>query len=175
MGTPPPEPPAPKSLEEANEELRKVREELRKANREAAERRKKLAAYEDDEKRRAEAALTEAQKQARLLEEYQTRAMKAEADLADLRLRFLVEREASKLHFHNPEDAYQLADLAGVEIGEDGKATGIDAALKALAKERPYLVKSVGPTGAGLGTPSRPGPQMGQQPAGVVPRPVQPL
>lgn len=38
------------------------------------------------------------------------------------------------------DDAYSLADLSAVTIGEDGKVVGMDEAIKALVDNKPYLV-----------------------------------
>lgn len=73
--------------------------------------------------------------------------------------------------FKNPKTAFRLLDLDDVEIDEDGDITGLDEAIKKLAKSDPYLLdtgkkdeddedddKSTGqPTGRkrGKGNPNR--------------------
>lgn len=42
--------------------------------------------------------------------------------------------------FKNPKTAFKLLDLSEVEIDEDGDITGLDDAIKALAKSDPYLL-----------------------------------
>lgn len=42
--------------------------------------------------------------------------------------------------FKNPKTAFRLLDLSEVEIDEDGDITGLDDAIKALAKSDPYLL-----------------------------------
>jgi hypothetical protein len=44
--------------------------------------------------------------------------------------------------WHNPESALKLVDMTQVEIGADGKVTGLKDALKALATTNGYLVKT---------------------------------
>lgn len=44
--------------------------------------------------------------------------------------------------WHNPTRALRLADLADVEIDQDGSVTGLKEALDALAKSDPYLLKT---------------------------------
>lgn len=44
-------------------------------------------------------------------------------------------------NWKDPEAALKLADLSDVEIGEDGKVTGLDAALKKLAADKKYLLE----------------------------------
>lgn len=54
---------------------------------------------------------------------------------------------ATRANFHDPEDAFRLADLEGVQIGEDGRVSGVEEALKALAKAKPHLVRQAAGTG----------------------------
>jgi len=105
------------------------------------------------------------------LQKAQQAASAAQARIADLersnlqvqteaqtaRVRSAVELAAARLGFHNPEDAYQLADVAGIEIGEDGKVNGAEEALKALIKARPYLVKSAAGGGGDINATRRNG------------------
>ena len=42
--------------------------------------------------------------------------------------------EASRLNVAHPEDAYALADRAGVQISDDGKVIGVNEAVKALVE-----------------------------------------
>lgn len=44
--------------------------------------------------------------------------------------------------WRNPATALKLADLSKVEVDDDGEVTGLKAALDALAKSDPYLLKS---------------------------------
>lgn len=48
---------------------------------------------------------------------------------------------SNKFQWRNPSTAIKLADLSEVTIGDDGKVTGLDKALEALAKSDPYLLK----------------------------------
>jgi len=109
-------------------QLREARAELKKAA--AAEEKRKRAEMDEVERLRTEAAEKDARLQA------------LEQEMETLILRGAVERTAAALGFHNPEDAYGLADLAEITI-EDGEVSGVEKALKALAKARPYLIKSV--------------------------------
>lgn len=143
----------PQSLETALAELARTRDALTAANHEAAERRKKLSAFEaaelkrqDDEKKRRDAELTETEKLKNQLAEAENKRKQIEADYALARLHQAIEREATALGFQNPEDAYLLADVTTIEIGEDGKVKGAKEAIEKLAKERAYLLKSEKPT-----------------------------
>ncbi len=130
--------------EEAQAELTRVRAALKKANAEAAERRKKLKAFEEAEQKRKDAELSDKERLERQLVAAQQAQEEAEAMVNDVLLRTAVDRAAAKAGFIDPEVAYQLADLSGVEIGEDGEVAGVEKALKGLAKDKPYLLKQEG-------------------------------
>jgi hypothetical protein len=101
----------------------------------------------------AEAAqLSEAEKSQKAFAEAQARIAELEAQHAQalaesktLRIRSAVEVAAAALKFHKPEDAYLLADVAAITIGDDGKVSGVEAVLKDLAKARPYLINGQEP------------------------------
>lgn len=161
-GTPPPagDPPADASQETFDAWLAKQPEEVREkfdahtkglksaldSEREKAKsataQAKRLAELEEAEKKRKEAELSETDKvkaeKARLEDELK----KAGEALKSISLRHAVEIAAARANFQDPEDAYRLADLSEVEVSEDGKVTGVDKALEALAKKRPYLIKT---------------------------------
>lgn len=122
-------------------ELEQTRRALKRANAEAAERRKRLKELEEAERKRQEAELSEKERLERTLAELQAERDTLLAQMTELRLRSAVERVAVRLGFRDPEDVYHLADLSGVEVDDDGKVNGIEAALKALAKAKPYLLK----------------------------------
>ena len=112
-----------KDAEEAKSFLAKAKE-LETANLSELEKAKKAAAD----------ATAEAERQ-------RTAAEKAVADAQTIRIRAAVETLAAQMGFHKPEDAYQLANVAEIKIGDDGKVVGVSEALDALKKERPYLLK----------------------------------
>lgn len=87
--------------------------------------------------------LPEIDKLNRSLAETTERAEKAEAELGRLRVEteFL---KYSKTKWKNPATALKLLDLASIEVGEDGKVSGMEAAITALAKSDPYLVADAG-------------------------------
>lgn len=56
------------------------------------------------------------------------------------------------------DGALKLADRSAIEIGDDGTVSGVDKAIEALQKDKPYLFNtSTGGTPSGVGTPSNPG------------------
>lgn len=115
------------------QELERVKVALKKANAEAAERRKKLEKYEKEEKARQEAELSELQKVQKQLAEAQTQYEDLQLTLQTERIKSSILNEANKLSFDNPEDAYLILDLSDVQV-EDGKVTGFEKQLKALAE-----------------------------------------
>ncbi len=143
------------------EELDKVRDALKKANREAAENRKKLEAFEKAEEERKLASSTElekAQAAAKKAEDRATEAIKT-ANERLLKSAFIV--EASRHGAKTPADAYALAitDGAQVSVDDDGNAVGVAEAVKALvdAGRLPLTGKPGAPgTDAGAGGSSRP-------------------
>ena len=52
---------------------------------------------------------------------------------------------ASQLGFADTKDAYALIDKSKFQVSDDGEIEGIEAALKALAKAKPYMLKKSGP------------------------------
>ena len=95
----------------------------------------------------------------------------AQAALKGMHLRAAFQREAQaqKLTFVEGalDDAYALADLSSVELDDDGKASGMDKALKALAKSKPYLFRVPGAVeidgSAGTGSGMKPAPDKTQE------------
>lgn len=63
-----------------------------------------------------------------------------QTDLTGARLQIAFLQD-NTYEWHNPGRALKLADLSEVEIDDDGKVHGLKAALDALVKTDPYLVK----------------------------------
>lgn len=115
-------------------ELERTRAALKKANREAAENRKRLEAFEkaeDDRKLANASELEKAQIAAKQAAERADAAIKTANDRL-MRAAFIA--EAAKHGAKNPADAYALAlaDGADISIDEAGNVVGVDAAVKAL-------------------------------------------
>lgn len=129
-------------------ELERVKVALKAANSESATRRKRLEELEAAEADRAAAQLSEVEKAKKLAADAEAKAQAAEERLRTAMVRNAVVVAASKLNFYDPEDAFRLADLANVQVGEDGKVTGVEDVLKTLAKAKPHLVKAAGAQGS---------------------------
>jgi hypothetical protein len=128
--------------ERAMATIRKQRESEKALAQQLKETKATLAKLEAAEKKRQAAELSEVERLQAENQDLAGQLQALEAERETLILRSAVEREASRLGFHNPADAYGLADLSGVQV-DDGEVSGVDKALKALAKERPYLIKAV--------------------------------
>ena len=119
-------------LEALQAELEKTRKALKETNREAAERRKKLEAYEKAESERQQAEMTELDRMRAEKDAADKRAEAAEARATQTLIRSAFIAEAAKQGATHPADVYALADTSGVEVGEDGTVAGVTEAVKAL-------------------------------------------
>ena len=81
-------------------------------------------------------------------------------ELENTRVRHAIEIRAAKMGFVDPSDAYSLVELDTDESpikydAESGKTVGVEKALKALVKEKPYLVEESTDEKGPKGTPLR--------------------
>ena len=125
-------------------EMKRIRAALKKANAEAAKRRKELERFQAEEQRRKDAELSDVEKAQRQAAEWQGKFDEISAALDGMRMRqaFYDAAATAKVAFANGlarQDAFDLSDLSGVEIGDDGAVSGMDEVLKALQKDRPHL------------------------------------
>jgi hypothetical protein len=130
------------TAEQLATELASLRAALKAANAESMTRRKKLDELEAAEEERKAAQLSEVEKAKKAQADAEAKARATEERLRTSAIRSAVAMEAARLGFYDPEDAFRLADLAEVQVAEDGKVTGVEAALKALAKAKAHLVKT---------------------------------
>jgi hypothetical protein len=87
-------------------------------------------------------------------------ALKAQKDREKgLILRYEIASRAPKLGIIDPEIAVVLLERnPSITVDDAGSVSGLDEALKALIKDKPHLVRAVGPADAGAGTGgARPG------------------
>jgi len=130
---------------ELQAELERVRAALKSANSEAADRRKKLEAFEEAEEARKQAAMTELERVQAKLKEAQDRVEAVERDAQQARISSAVTLAATQANFHNPADAMAFLDPAKFTFDDKGKVEGVAEALAKLVKERPHLVKTPSP------------------------------
>ncbi len=140
-----PEPTAqPAEMVDYKAELEKARKALAETNRENAKRRKQLEAYEQAEAQRKQESMSELEKAQAALAELEKRAADAERGRKQALLEKAVIAKAGALRFNNAEDAIRSLDPEKLEIGDDGQVIGLEDALKAIAKDRPYLLQQPG-------------------------------
>lgn len=114
-----------------------VSEEKRKAaEKRAAELEERLDALEQRDKTDVERLTRELEKAQKRAAEHEARATELEQARARDSKSALVAHAAAKLKFHDPELAARIVDLEGIE-----DAHAAEAAVKLIAKERPYLVQ----------------------------------
>ena len=133
------------TLEQMQADLAAARAALKAANNESAERRKRLEKLEADEKKRAEAEMTEAQ---RLQKEVADLKASNDRIIAQANERVIMAAfvaEAAKLGVVHPQDAYALADRSTVAIDDKGNVTGADKAVEALVKAGRLPTKAAQP------------------------------
>lgn len=141
------------TVEELLAERERMAAALKDANKESADRRKRLEALESAEKARAEAAMSETEKAAAKAKELEAQLNATVAELTETKISTAIEREAVRLGFTDPSDAAVMIDRKAISI--DGKSvTGVKEALEALAKAKPYLLRSA--TVAQTGTAGKP-------------------
>lgn len=117
----------------------------------------KDAAAQWEEHRTAQ--MTELEKAQARVAELEAAQAEAQEQAAQTLIRSTFLAEAAKLGAAHPEDAYLLAELEGVDIGEDGKVTGVAEMVQALADAGRLVMagKAKAPNldgGAGSGTRS---------------------
>ncbi|OUN01411.1 MAG: hypothetical protein BAA04_04805 [Firmicutes bacterium ZCTH02-B6] len=118
------------------------------------------AAKEAQEAQKSE---TEKLREAKEAAERQARAAQEQAKQALIRAALMT--AAAQAGFADPQDAIRLADTSEVDVKDDGTVTGAIEAIEALAKAKPYLLRSAGSQGVvGGGNPVR-GHQLGDDPA----------
>lgn len=130
-------------------ELDRMKRELAATRQEAAGYRVKLKEYE-------QASMTELQRAQAQAKEAQDKLSAHEARVREMSLRIEIERAARKLGIVDEDAAARLIDSSAITLGADGKVSGVDAALDALVKSRPWLVSGTqAPNAGSVANPQR--------------------
>ena len=124
-------------------ELEDIRKALKKANAEAAANRKALQAYQDAEEKRKQSEMTEVERLNAKIAEMAAKDEATQQSLRETRLYAAIDLTANKLKFRKTEEARKLVNRDAIEYGEDGEWSGVEDALKALAKDSPHLIEAV--------------------------------
>jgi len=148
----------------SQEEVDRIIKERLQRERQSAE--KKYADYDDLKKAATklkkieDANKSEADKKAELmkaLEDQYAELQRQNARLAQEQVETLIKvaviTEATKRKFIDPGDSYRMIDLSTLTV-EEGDVKGVEEALEALAKEKPYLLQAqskMAPTNPGRG------------------------
>lgn len=125
-------------------ELERTRVALKLANAESAKRRKRLEELEAAEQERAQAELSETDRLKKQLDEAEAKhaAVQARLNAELIKSAAASAAQGLQLPFAGTtalDDAVALGAFADLEIGSDGKVSGINDAIKSLHKARPYL------------------------------------
>lgn len=124
---------------------------LDKANREAAEARKKLAAANKRLEEIDKSQMTEAEKAEARIKELEARNADLEKTARTATVSALVTAAATTAGFANPSLANRLIRAEDIEFSDDGKPTNLDALMKDLLRDNPYLVGRRGSANQGDG------------------------
>jgi len=122
-------------LQAARKAARDAKAEARAATQRAADAEAKLKDKED-------ADLSELERAQHRATEAEAAADAARASAKETALRYEVAVLTNKLNLHDADTAYRLLDASTVEWGDDSRPTNVEALMKALVKERPFLVKA---------------------------------
>ena len=143
--------------EQSTPDIEALLKEVKTLRKEAASWRTKLRQAEETEEQRRRSEMTELEKlKADLEAERQARAQ-AETQRTQQLLRTQVISAAAKAGLNDPEDAVRMLDTSEMTVADDGTVDGLEQALGALLKAKPYLIKSTS------GTISPTNPAGGQQ------------
>lgn len=129
-------------------------EERKKWEAELAKERKKweteFTAKVDEERKKA--AMTETERLKAEKEAAEKKAQDAMRTANERLLRAEVKATAVALDIVDPDAAYALMDRDAVSVAEDGTTQGVEDALKALIKDKPYLLRQKGAQSVGGAT-----------------------
>lgn len=152
------------TVEALQAELDKTAKALREANKEAQAKRKRLDELEKLEVERQQASLSETEKLKAQLDKFQkdladakAAQEQAQAEASRTKVKATIMAQAAQLGFNDAEDAYALIDLSSVTVDGD-KISGVQEALTALAKRKPYMLKPTAPRPPQV-NPTNPGQQ----------------
>ena len=123
----------------------------------------KLAELQAADEVRKKAEMTDLQKAQLDKKTADEKAAKLQVDLQTERIKNAVLAVASKANFVDPQDAYAMLDRSELEIGDDGTVSGVENAIKALAKAKPYLVGEPGTRKFDLNSGDKGGPPKSPQ------------
>lgn len=101
-------------------------------------------------KKRDDADLSETEKLRKQLADAEAQRESLVKDRQSERTRFTIEREAARMRFADPADAFSLIDQTRIDFDGNGNPTNVAALLGDLVKAKPYLSARPG-NGSGEG------------------------
>lgn len=136
------------------DEYERMIAELRKEN---AGHRTKLKKFEDDERVRTEAQLTEQQKKDKQYTDLQKSHDDALRSHQEYKINSEVRIQAAQMGFADLNDAIRLLDWSAITYDDEGTPNNVSALLKDLLKTKPYLAgkPAAPPTSGGATNPPR--------------------
>lgn len=138
--------------EELVTEVEGARSRLSQVNAESAGRRKQIEAFEKEKADKEKAALSDTEKFQAEIKQVREQHETLQKELKAERVRTALFSRANELNFANPEDAIALTDMSAVEVAADGKVTGFEKSMEALAKDGRLPMKDQPPPRS-MGTP----------------------
>lgn len=114
--------------------IRRQREELRDME-------KSLKTLKQDKADREAEELSEADRLKKQNAALEARVAELETQGKEAAVRTAIIAAAAKAGFNDPNDAVSMVDRKALKVGDD-EIEGLDDALKALAKDKPYLLKA---------------------------------
>jgi hypothetical protein len=140
------------------------REYVETLRREAADFRKRATTAEGKVQQHEREQLSETERLTAELNDTKTKATELEQRYQNALIQTAIEREAMKLGAIDPDVVFALVDRTSIKFDDEGHVTGADSAVKALLKDKPYLVKSENGNGGTRSVPAtgKPGPPAGR-------------
>jgi len=129
---------------------------LKELRNEAASNRVKLKKFEDEERARTEAQMTEQQKKDKQLADLQKAHDDAIRQHQEYRINSEVRIQAAQMGFADVADATRLLDWTKITYDEDGTPNNVQTLLKDLLKAKPYLAGKPAPTAQTAGGATSP-------------------
>lgn len=102
-----------------------------------------------------DAKLSETERLTNRIAELERQHGEAQKALTSERTRNAVQAAATRAGAVNPEVVYRLLDADALELDSDGRPKNVEAAVKALLKENPYLARTNGSADGGAGGQQR--------------------
>lgn len=136
-----------------------LKAELDEARRQAAKYRTELREVQERLSRYEQEKLTEQEKLAKRAEQAEKAAQELQARLRETAIRAEVMAVAQRLNVRDPDAAYKLLDISALSVDDStGQVSGVEDAVKALLKAKPYLAGGA----AGATNPQRSGDDVGE-------------